>query len=130
MMIFSGECCFCEVGIDTGELDMHGNALYTGDIVQLWHGNYIGTDIECWYPTIGITAIVANKYQTYRNLNSGGFEHRLIDESAKPFTMGIKDDGVQGGEWRVSLVKSHKDIIEGERIPSFGINYKTLPAKN
>ena len=41
MKIYSGTCCMCDVGISTNEKDMHGNELFSGDIVQLWHGNYI-----------------------------------------------------------------------------------------
>ena len=38
MRIYSGSSCFCDTGIPTGEVDMHGNELFSGDIVQLWHG--------------------------------------------------------------------------------------------
>lgn len=119
MKIFSGSCCICDVGIPTGEVDINGNDLYTGDIVQLWHGNFLGTDVEEWLPSSGVTAIVADQYQSYSN---GKIE--LLDESPKPFTMGIKQHGVQSGEWKLTLIKSHKDIISGERYISFGFNYK------
>jgi hypothetical protein len=121
MQIYSGSCCFCDVGRPTGEQDMHGNDLFTGDIVQLWHGNYVGVpDIEEWLPSSGLTAIVAHQYQSYSN---GTIE--VLDTDAKPFTMGIASIGVQGAEWKVSLVKSHKDIIPNERFASFGFNYKS-----
>ena len=117
MKIFSGSYCFCEVGIPTGEIDMHGKALFTGDIVQLWHGNYVGTDLEEWLPSSGLTAIVAEGHQ-------GGIEEHSLDDVSSPFTMGIVSVGVQGDGWKVSIVKSHKDIIDGERFPSFGFNYR------
>ncbi len=119
MKIYSGSCCMCDVGIPTGEVDMHGKALFSGDIVQLWHGNYIGTESEEWLPSSGLTAIVGNQYRSY----SDGLTELLTDEP-KLFTMGIAACGVQNEEWRVSLVKSHKDIIAGERFESFGFNYR------
>lgn len=119
MRIYSGTSCFCDVGIETGETDMHGESLFTGDIVQLWHGNYIGAECEEWLPSSGITAIVANQYTSY---SDGTI--KLNEGENKPFTMGIARCGVQNHEWKVSLVKSHKDIIPGERFPSYGFNYK------
>ena len=121
MKVFSGSCCLCDVGIPTGELDMHGNELFTGDIVQLWHGNYVDTDLEEWLPSSGLTAIVAKQYQSY---SDGSVD--ILDDGAKPLTMGIANVGVQGGEWKLSLVKSHKDLVEGERFPSFGFNFRTV----
>ena len=100
---------------------MHGNELFTGDIVQLWHGNYVDTDLEEWLPSSGLTAIVAKQYQSY---SDGSVD--ILDDGAKPFTMGIANVGVQGGEWKLSLVKSHKDLVEGERFPSFGFNFRTF----
>lgn len=117
--IYSGSCCLCDVGIKTGEVDMHGNDLYSGDIVQLWHGNYIGTDVEEWMPSSGLTAIVGDQYQSYTD---GRVD--LINDAPTLYTMGIMSSGVQDEEWKVALVKSHKDIIRGERFQSFGINYK------
>lgn len=119
MRVFSGSCCFCDVGRPTGEKDIHGRELFTGDIVQLWHGNYIGTDFEEWMPSDGLTAIVANQYQSYTD---GSIV--LIDKDAPAFTMGIKDCGVSNDEWHVSLVKSHTEIIAGERFKAYGFNYK------
>jgi len=98
---------------------MHGNDLFTGDIVQLWHGNYIGTDIEEWMPNSGLTAIVSDQYTTYT-------DGKIIETNSEPriFTMGICNCGVQNNEWKVSLVKSHKDIIPKERFISYGFNYR------
>lgn len=119
MKIYSGSCCLCDVGIDSGQEDMHGDRLFSGDIVQLWHGNYVDTDMEEWLPSSGLTAIVGNQYQSY---SDGSVD--LIDESPDLFTMGIANCGIQNKDWKVSLVKSHKDVIEGERFPSYGFNYK------
>jgi hypothetical protein len=119
MRIYSGTCCMCDVGIPTGEFDMKGRELFTGDIVQLWHGDYIGTDFEEWMPSDGLTAIVSNQYQSYTDGTVV-----LIDSEAKPFTMGIFSIGVSGEDWRVSLVKSHTDIVVGERFAAYGFNYR------
>ena len=119
MRIYSGSCCMCDIGRPTGQMDMHDNELFSGDIVQLWHGNYVGTDLEEWLPSSGLTAIVGNQYQSFLN---GTVE--LLNAHPDLFTMGIADCGVQNEEWKVSLVKSHTDIIEGERFASFGLNYK------
>ena len=106
------------VGYPTGKLDMNGEDLFVGDVVQLWHGNYIGTNLEEWMPSDGLTAIVSDKYQSY----SDG-THKIINENQTPFTMGIKSIGVKGEDWDVKLVKSHKDIVNGERIKSFGFHW-------
>ena len=119
MRIFSGRCCKGDVGEPTGQVDMHDNPLFVGDIVQLWHGEYIGTDMEQWYPTSGLTAIVNDRYVSH----SDG-SHVLENKDCMPYTMGIKSVGVHGDEWKVSLVKSHKDIIPGERIVDYGLNWQ------
>lgn len=119
MRIYSGKSCMCDVGRPTGAVDMHGCELFTGDIVQLWHGNYIGTDLEEWLPSDGLTAIVADQYQSYTD---GSIVE--VDENTPPYTMGIKDFGISNDEWHVTLVKSHSDIIPGERFKAFGFNYR------
>tara|TARA_Y100001951_G_scaffold105377_1_gene122759 strand:+ start:11611 stop:11943 length:333 start_codon:yes stop_codon:yes gene_type:complete len=109
----------CDTGLATGETDMHGHELFSGDIVQLWHGNWIGEEFEEWLPSSGLTAILGNQYQSYSN----GITELLTDKP-ELFTMGIAGIGVQGGEWKVSLVKSHSEIIAGERFAAYGINYR------
>lgn len=120
MRVYSGTSCFCDVGIPTGETDMHDNELFSGDIVQLWHGDYIGTECEQWMPSSGLTAIVGRQYQSYCNSD----QVDTLTDNPELFTMGIANCGVQNEEWKVVLVKSHKDIIESERFQSFGFNYK------
>lgn len=117
MKIYSGSYCFCDVGIPTGVVDMNDDQIFTGDIVQLWHGSYIGTDLEEWLPSTGITAVVAEGHD-------GGCHEKPLSAVGEPFTMGIKSHGVKGGEWDVSIVKSHRDIISGERFKSFGFNFR------
>ncbi|MDY6857334.1 MAG: hypothetical protein SWO11_22050 [Thermodesulfobacteriota bacterium] len=119
MKIYSGSCCLCDVGLPANQKDIHGNDLFSGDIVMLWHGSYLGTDIEEWLPSDGLTAIVGNQYQSYSNGTV-----KLLTNKPSLFTMGISDCGIQNDEWKVSLVKSHKDIIPGERFIAYGFNYK------
>lgn len=119
MKIYSGKCCMCDVGMPAGAVDMHGRELYTGDIVQLWRGHFIGSDLEEWVPSDGLTAIVANQYQTFTD-----GKVVLLDDNPPAFTMGIASCGVSNHEWHVSLVKSHTDIIIGERFKAFGFNYR------
>ena len=120
MRVYSGSYYMCDSGEETGEVDMHGNELFTGDVVQLWHGNFIGSELEEWYPSSGLTVIVKNKYTSYCD---GTFIENEND--LEPFTMGIKEIGVKGGDWDVALVKSHSDLVDGEKIKSFGFNFKS-----
>lgn len=119
MQVYSGQCCMCDIGIATGSFDMNGEELYTGDIVQVWHGYFIGSDLEEWYPSTGITVIAADQYQSHTDgtisVNSLPF---------RPYTMGIKDIGVCGEEWKVKLIKSHRMVVDGEKMIDFGINFK------
>ncbi len=120
LVVFSGDCRLCAVGRPTGERDMEGRELYTGDIVMLWRGEWIGTDKETWLPSGGLTVIVAGQYTSY---SDGTFEE--TNPEAAPFTMGIASCGVQDSQWKVTLIKSHRDSIPGERYVNFGINYRT-----
>ena len=122
MRVYSGSCCMCDTGIPTGQKDMDGSPLFTGDVVQLWHGNYIGTDLEEWYPSTGLTVVIAEQYQSY---SDGRVE--VITDNPQPYTMGIANVGVQGDKWKVIIVKSHEDIISGERFKSYGINFQAAP---
>lgn len=119
MKIFSGNYCFCDTGIPTGEKDIHGKELFTGDIVQLWHGNYISTDMEEWMPCDGLTVIVAEGHE-------GGRIEKPLDNVGKPFTMGISKIGIQSKEWKVTLVKSHEMLVPGERILAWGFNFRDI----
>ena len=122
LAIYSGDYCMCDIGRKTGEVDMYGRELFTGDVVQLWQGYYVGTDHEEWLPSDGLTAIVADQYVSY---SDGSVE--LLDENAKPYTMGISSVGISNHVWRVQLVKSHTEVIEGERFKSYGLNYRAKP---
>lgn len=120
LRVFSGKCCLCDVGIPVGATSTWGEPveIHTGDIVVLWHGRWVGTDVEEWTQSGGLTAVVSNDYQTY---SDGVIE--LIHDGGKPFAMGIKDCGFDDSEWRVEVVKKYSDVIPGEHWPQFGFSY-------
>jgi len=103
MNIYSGKVKQGVVGTATEFEDQSGKELHVGDIVIVWSGDYIGTDLEQWTPTKGLTAIVC-------------------DEDG-PFVMGIKNCGFDDEKWRIQIVKKHWDVIQGEHWPEYGFNY-------
>lgn len=120
LKVFSGKCCLCDVGIPVNAKSTWGDEveIHTGDIIILWHGSYIGTDIEQWLPSVGLTAVVADQYQSFMN---GAIS--VLNASPTPFPMGIKDCGFSDPEWRIQVVKKYSDAIEGENWPEFGFSY-------
>lgn len=87
LRVYSGESCKCDVGLPVGAKDRMGRDLHTGDIVIVWHGEYLGTDIERWDPSEGLTCVIADQYQSYSDGSITQNPVGLID----PFVMGIKD---------------------------------------
>ena len=120
LRIFSGKCCLCDVGIPVNAFSTWGDPveIHTGDIVIVWHGDYIGTDIESWTPTDGMTAVVADHYQSF---SGGAIELRR--EVCEPFAMGIKGCGFNHPEWRVQVVKKFSDVVPGEHWTAYGFSY-------
>jgi hypothetical protein len=122
MFIYSGNCRFCETGIDSGFKDLYGKKLYTGDIVILLDNNY--------FPT-SLTIIVRNDYHSYSN---GVYVKK--SELEECFVMGIKSCAPENIEnegtsfssgtiiWKVKKVKSFEDIVSGEKWKDYGFNYK------
>ena len=117
LKIFSGKSCKCDIGIPVPMLDFHGLDLHTGDIVQVWHGSYVGTDLECWMPTDGLTAVICDQYQSYTD---GTIE---LKGDMNPYVMGIKDCGFDHPEWQVRIVKKWNSVVEGENWPAYGFRY-------
>jgi hypothetical protein len=109
----------CDVGLPTNQKDLQGEYLFSGDIVMLWHGSWLGTDIETWTARYKLTAIVGNQYQSY---SDGTI--KLLTNKPRLFTMGISSCGIQNDEWKVSLAKSYRDIVPGEKYNNFRLNYK------
>jgi hypothetical protein len=103
--VFSGKVDMGVVGEST-EFKCHdGHALHIGDIVQVWYGNWIDSDLEEWTCAAPLSVVVK--------------------DSDGPFVMGIKDCGFAHPEWRIRIVKSHRDIVDGEHWPAWGFNYAT-----
>jgi hypothetical protein len=120
LKVFSGNSCFCDVGMNTGYLTSYGQEaeLHTGDIVLIWHGEWLGTDLEDWRPIDGLTVVVANQYQSFTD------DSITVLPDSEPFVMGIRDCGFADPAWKIQLLKSHKDVIEGEHWKDYGFNYK------
>lgn len=119
MKVYSGECCKCDIGIPVNAEDVSGKALYTGDIVLIYHGECIGTYIEEWVPSGGLTCVIGNQYQSY---SDGTVEH--ITDDFEPFVMGIKSWGFNHPRWQIHKVKSYEDVVEGEHWKEFGFSYR------
>ena len=118
LRVYSGECCLCDVGTPVGAKDVSGNDLFTGDIVMVWYGQYLGTDVELWHPSGGLTCVVSDQYLSF---NTGEIKEKPDPE---PFVMGIKDCGLNHPKWQIHKVKGFSDVVEGERWPEFGFSYK------
>ncbi|HCW1009308.1 TPA: hypothetical protein OW416_005594 [Pseudomonas aeruginosa] len=120
LRVFSGKCCLCDVGIPVGATSTYGDPIeiHTGDIVIVWRGGYLGTDLETWTPTDGLTVVVSDDYQSF---SDGTIQ--LLDTEGGAFAMGIKDCGFLHPEWRVQVVKKYSDVIPGERWPHYGFSY-------
>lgn len=118
LKVFSGDCCECDVGIAIGHKDHYEKELHTGDIILVWHGNWIGTDLEQWSCDAELTAVISNQYQSY---SDGSVTY---NQNHEPFVMGIKSCGFSNPEWRIQVVKKYSDVIEGEHWTAYGFNYR------
>ena len=119
LKVKSGKCFLCDTGRETTAVSTWGDTvkLHTGDIVIVWHGAYLDTDIENWTPC-GMSVVVCNQYTTYT-------DGRTIEteEEFEPYVMGIKDCGFTNNEWRIQVIKKFSDCIEGEHWPNYGFSY-------
>lgn len=120
LRVFSGKCCLCDVGIPVGATSTYGDQIeiHTGDIVIVWHGDYLGTGLETWMPVGSLTAVVSSDYQSF---SDGTIQ--LLDTAEEAFAMGIKNCGFLHPEWRVQVVKKYSDVIPGEHWPQYGFSY-------
>lgn len=120
LKIWSGKSCLCDIGIAVAANSTWGDPIqiHTGDIVIIWHGNYMGSDLESWTPNSDLTAVVANQYQSF---SDGSI--KLLDMTPTAYVMGIKDCGFDDREWRVQVVKKFSDVIDGERWPAYRFSY-------
>lgn len=122
MFVYRGECRLCETGIATDIEDDCDMQLHTGDIVMLYS---VTSDLGVVH-MVGLTVIVANHYD-----NIQGLEPKRNDEKEGFFVMGIKGAGVKEKmekypetAWRVHLLKTFGDVIDGEGWKEYGFNYK------
>jgi hypothetical protein len=125
LAVFSGDCLAGVCGEAVGFNDMAGEPLHVGDIVQTF--TVIDRkDGDCeWLDMMGdkLTVVVSDEWESF----SDGSLVRKPDHDGF-YVMGIKSIPMdEPGNWRVRLVKSHKDVIEGERWPAYGFNYRPVP---
>ncbi|WP_396234139.1 hypothetical protein [Acinetobacter baumannii] len=94
----------CDVGIEAKNIKsvVNGEVVHTGDVVLVWHGHYVGTDDECWYPADQLTTVLFDQYGYFSN-----------GEDEQPFVMFYKNGDFEN-YYKVQVVKSHKDIVSGE----------------
>lgn len=120
LQVWSGQCCLCDIGVLVeGVVDMHGRDIHTGDIVLIWHGEYVDTEHEQWLPTsdANLSVVVADQYQTYSDGTT------LATGQWEPYTMGIRNAGVKSGQWDIQIVKKWSDVVEGEHWTAYGFRY-------
>lgn len=123
LRVYSGPCCLCDVGRPANAKAYCGKPLHTGDIVMISHGTYLDTDVEAWTYADNLTVIVANQFQSF---SDGAMV--TINEKAPAWVMGIKDCGFNDPAWRVHLVKSHSNVIDGEHWPEYGFRFQATGA--
>lgn len=123
--MFSGDCIKGICGEAVGFCDMAGEPLHVGDIVQTFVVKERKGDGCEWLDMMGdkLTVVVSDEWSTY----SDG-RHLRNKDGRGYFVMGIASVPMDDpGHWRVRLVKSHRDVIEGERWPAYGFNYRAAP---
>jgi len=115
--VYSGNCRQGDVGEATPLKDIGDNRLFIGDIVIVSNVDKFGI---C--DNVGLSVVCSDKYTSY---NDG--THLVKDGKIDYFIMGIKNVDFMGADsdkWVVKLVKSHKDVISGEKWENFGFNYQ------
>lgn len=123
MYIYSGDCRFCETGIQTPYRDDKGRRLFTGDIVLVFTDDY-GPE--------NLTVMVRNDFTSYQ-----GGRHEQNEDVGNPFAMGIADCKPVNKDsetifvsddtiWHVRKLKDHKDVVDGEHWRDFGFNYRSV----
>lgn len=118
--IYSGKCFQGIVGTPANLKDAGGERLYVGDIVLIHHDDYPRSGLP--FATCDhLTAVVDGRYTTYS-------DGKIVKHDGTMFVMGIKDicDSckLNSDKWFVTLVKSHKHVIDGEHWEAYGFNYK------
>lgn len=124
--VWSGNCCLCDVGIPVNAKSTWGDPieLHTGDIIILWRGDYLGTDLEQWMPCSDLTVVVADQYQSF---SDGSIS--ILSKNPEPFPMGIKKCGFDSPEWKIQVVKKYSDVVDGEHWPAYGFSFGYIKAE-
>ena len=117
LYVYSGECCLCPCGDFVGADDTVGRPIATGDIVLLYSGDYIGTDLETWIAH-GLTVAVSDRFTSYTD---GKLK---LNENFTYYVMGIRSHGFSSPEWMFKIVKKHHDVVVGEHWPDFRFHYE------
>lgn len=92
----------CDVGIPCENVKgFDGEKIFTGDVVLVWHGQYLGTDDECWYPSNELATVLVDQFGKYST------------EEEAPFVMFYKNADFTK-DYKAQVVKSHKDVVDGE----------------
>lgn len=109
--VFSGQCEHGKCGIKTHIIDDYDNQLRVGDIVVTTHRDEFG--VNCDY---SLTVVVDDR----PNLDGS-------TEKGKPFVMGLaKIDWPADKDWFIMRVKKFEDVLEGEKWPNFGFNFRAI----
>ncbi len=111
LYLYSGKCLIGKAGDPTTLKDGFGEDLFVGDIVAIY------TDMSS--PQLSVVS--DERFQSY---SDGTF----IEQPSSPFVMGIKSvhELPDNGGWHIVKVKSHSDLVAGERWPAFGFSVGKL----
>lgn len=128
LAIFSGNCLQGICGEPAGFKDMDGKPLHVGDIVQTFTVARREDDDGEWLDFMGdkLTAVVSDAWES--TFDGDEMTYQRKPEGGSCYVMGIRSIPMdQPGEWRVRLVKSHRDVIDGEHWPAYGFRYGPAP---
>lgn len=111
LYLYSGDCLIGKAGDATDIKDAYGEPLFVGDIVCIY------SDLTA--PQF--TVVSDNRFQSY---SDGTYREQVRD----PFVMGIKSCHAKPDNdgWHIVKVKSHSDLVAGERWPAFGFSVGEL----
>lgn len=126
--IFSGNCLLGICGEPAGFKDMDGKPLHVGDIVQTFTVARREDDDGEWMDFMGdnLTAVVSDEWESTRHGDTMVYQRK--SGGGRYYVMGIRSIPMdQPGQWRVRLVKSHRDVIDGEHWPDYGLRYGQAP---
>lgn len=117
MFVYSGKCKMCEVGLDSDLIDVHERKLKTGDVVIVYKEIQTSTvEKNC----VGIGVIAANHF---KNVSGEKPSKRDNTNKIRPYVMGFSSGGTP---WKIRLVKSYSDIVDGEKWSDYGFHFSSI----